>query len=71
MKVIRLAIFGFLIGVAAVAGVHLIKTKYRKANVTDYQSCVTAGYPVGESYPEVCFAPNGSYPNPAHAAPQS
>ncbi|HEX9595197.1 MAG TPA: hypothetical protein VF996_03665 [Candidatus Saccharimonadales bacterium] len=29
------------------------------ANISSYEECVAAGYPVAESYPEQCIVPGG------------
>lgn len=44
----------------------------RKAiQVNSYMECVEAGYPLQQSFPEVCRAPDGrSFINPAQKAPR-
>ncbi|MGH7196866.1 MAG: hypothetical protein ACREGJ_03845 [Candidatus Saccharimonadales bacterium] len=55
--------------VLVIVGVILITAAavlfFRKPPVSSFEECVQAGYPVQESYPEVCAAPDGkSFPNP-------
>lgn len=46
-------------------GFSLGLTQGKSANINTYEECVAAGYPVQESYPEVCSVPGGnSYTNP-------
>jgi len=42
--------------------------KKQNVNVADFESCQNAGYPVGESYPRICFGPDGK--TFAEATPQ-
>lgn len=42
-----------------------ILPKNRESTIDSFEECVDAGYPVQESYPEVCAVPNGKrFPNP-------
>lgn len=39
-------------------------------NITDYKSCIAAGQPVLDSYPEQCVYQGQSYINPAQNIPK-
>jgi len=55
----------FVVGVLALFIYH---QRYQTRNeiVRSYKECVSQGYPVTQSFPTVCQAPNGpSYVNPA------
>jgi hypothetical protein len=56
----------------ALLAVVVWQMKDRKAvQVNSYKDCVDAGYPVQESFPEVCRAPDGrSFTNPDQKAPE-
>jgi hypothetical protein len=48
----------------AVAGYYVIKSK--ASIINSYKECVSKGYPVLQTYPEVCKVPDGkSFTNPA------
>lgn len=48
-----------LISVAISLFVLFGDVRINQPNITSYQECVDAGYPVQESYPEVCVTPDG------------
>ncbi len=33
--------------------------RHSASNVVDFKSCMSAGYPVQQSYPQVCHTPDG------------
>ena len=35
------------------------KIRHSASNVTDFKTCLQAGYPAQQSYPEVCRTPDG------------
>lgn len=50
-----------IIAIAAIVFVfgRVYSIRHASSNVTDYQSCTKAGYPVQLSYPSVCTTPDG------------
>ncbi len=57
----KFVLTSFLVGLLAVVtiGALVYFARHSQKKVTDYESCVAAGYPVQESYPARCLGPNG------------
>lgn len=62
--VVLLGILAILVGTSAV-----VVSKKSASKVTDFESCVAAGNPVMESYPEQCAANGKTYTNQAQIQP--
>lgn len=59
-------VVGFVVSGLALVGMLLGMLRYdvvtpnqSRAAITDFAECAAAGYPIQESYPEVCKGPNG------------
>lgn len=49
----------FALGVVVYVFGRVYKIRHSAPNITDFKSCIAAGYPVQESYPQVCRTPDG------------
>lgn len=59
-----IAILFFLLAAAAIVFVSLyptFKKGSQNAQITNFDQCVAAGYPVMESYPRQCTLPGGRF----------
>lgn len=54
-KVIALVVVFLLI----VVGIYLLTSSKSSIKITNFEECITAGYPIQESYPRQCRAPDG------------
>lgn len=54
-----------ILAVIAGCGYYLYQNSEKKQSISSFQECADAGYPVQESYPEVCVTKDGKrFPNP-------
>jgi hypothetical protein len=69
-KAKRRSIAALAILVLMAALLFVLATAPSRRQINSYGDCRNAGYPVQESYPEVCRTPDGrSFTNPAQALP--
>jgi hypothetical protein len=59
MKAPSFWLFVVLVLIAACVGYFLGRVPYSEEEITSFEECVAAGYPVMESYPEQCMTPEG------------
>src|SRR5688572_9662404 len=58
-----------LVLIASLVWLVWIRPIQRQNNIDSFEECRDAGYPIQESYPEVCAVPNGKrFPNPKQQA---
>lgn len=61
-----------IVGLLFIVWFAWIRPEEAPSSVDSYEACVAAGYPVRESYPEVCATPSGQQfinPSPATDLP--
>lgn len=66
-----IAVVAFVTAIILVACLVIVRQGKQAAPVNSYESCVAAGNPVVESYPEVCVSGGKSYTNPQQIIPGS
>lgn len=49
----------FAIAIVIFVFSRVYKIRHSASNLTDFKSCIAAGYPVQQSYPQVCHTPDG------------
>ena len=54
-----IGVFIILLGTAIVVGLYIKNQKSSVANISNFEQCAKAGYPVMESYPRQCRTPDG------------
>jgi hypothetical protein len=57
-KIIALIVLVFIIVIGGIVGWYTINNR-KEMTINSYDECAAAGYPILESYPEQCTAPNG------------
>jgi eight-cysteine-cluster-containing protein len=55
----RTLLIALVVFVVIAAGLFSIMPRERSVNVTSFEECAAAGYPIMESYPEQCRTPDG------------
>ncbi len=58
-KRILLALFILVIIAGILVAFASIKQSGTKSTISNFEECVTAGYPIQETYPERCAVPGG------------
>lgn len=61
MKKILVIVIGAGVLIGAVAFVLLNRQNNSQVTVTNFNECLSAGYPVGESFPRQCWTPDGRH----------
>jgi len=59
MKIIRIILTASLLSATIIAGYLIVHFQMKKTSVTSFEQCAAAGYPIQESFPEVCLTPDG------------
>lgn len=59
MKLIRSILVAVILIAVLAAGYYVLRSQMQKTTITTFEECAAAGYPVQESYPEICRTPDG------------
>lgn len=50
---------GIVLSVVLITGYYIFQSQTAKMNITNFEQCADAGYPIQESYPARCVTPDG------------